>query len=154
MNRSGLLSLVLLWLALTEPAPGQLVIGVLIALVCLFFSGMMRSQNPKPRPLAWLRLALKFLRELIQSNIDVALHVMRPRMRFRPGILRIPLEPMSDAQITMFANMLTLTPGTAVLDVSKDRSHLIVHALDIPDPERTIRSMKEGLERRILETRS
>jgi multicomponent Na+:H+ antiporter subunit E len=154
MNSSGFVSLVVLWLALAGPTPGHLVLGVVIALLVLFLSGMTRAKNPEPRPLAWLLVGLRFSRELVQSNIEVALHVMRPRMRFRPGILRIPLEPMSDAQITMLANMLTLTPGTAVLDISQNNSHLIVHVLDIPDPERTIRSIKEGLERRILETRS
>lgn len=153
MNVMGFAALILLWVALAGSSPGQFVLGVMVSLASLFLSGMMRAPNPKPRPVRWLLLFVRFARELVQSNVEVALHVIRPRMRFRPGILEVPLEPMSNAQITMLANMLTLTPGTAVLDVSSDRSRLFVHVLDVRDPEQTIRHIKRGLERRVLETR-
>ena len=36
----------------------------------------------------------------------------------------------TDAQITLLANMITLTPGTLSVDVSADRKTLYVHAID------------------------
>lgn len=153
MNVMGFVTLILLWMALAGPSAGQFALGVMVSLASLFLSGMMRAPNPRPRPLRWLLLFVRFARELVQSNVEVALHVIRPRMRFRPAIIELPLEPMSDAQITMLANMLTLTPGTAVLDVSSDRSRLFVHVLDVRSPEQTIQHIKTGLERRALETR-
>jgi multicomponent Na+:H+ antiporter subunit E len=58
---------------------------------------------------------------------------------------------MSDNEITMLSNLLTLTPGTLSLDVSADRKVLYVHAMYIDDVDEVRRKIKEGFERRILE---
>ena len=55
------------------------------------------------------------------------------------------------ADLTMLANLLTLTPGSLSLDVSEDRKTLFVHAMYIEDADQFRREVKEGLERRVLE---
>jgi len=69
----------------------------------------------------------------------------------RPGILAVPLDAQSDAEITLLANLLTLTPGTLSLDVSPDRRFLYVHIMYITDADATRRRIKDGFERRVLE---
>jgi multicomponent Na+:H+ antiporter subunit E len=70
-----------------------------------------------------------------------------------PGVVAIPLDARTDAEIALLANLITLTPGSVTLDVSEDRSVLYVHAMYIDggDVEAYRRSVKEGLERRVLE---
>jgi len=70
-----------------------------------------------------------------------------------PGVVAIPLEARTDAEITLLANLITLTPGSVSLDLSEDRRVLYVHAMYIDggDVEAYRRSVKEGLERRVLE---
>jgi multicomponent Na+:H+ antiporter subunit E len=70
-----------------------------------------------------------------------------------PGVVAIPLDARTDAEITMLANLITLTPGSVSLDISDDRRFLYVHAMYIDggDVEAYRRSIKEGLERRVLE---
>jgi multicomponent Na+:H+ antiporter subunit E len=70
-----------------------------------------------------------------------------------PGVVAIPLDARTDAEITMLANLITLTPGSVSLDVSDDKRFLYVHAMyvDGGDVEAYRRSVKEGLERRVLE---
>jgi multicomponent Na+:H+ antiporter subunit E len=70
-----------------------------------------------------------------------------------PGVIGIPLDARTDAEITLLANLITLTPGSVSLDLSEDRSVLYVHAMYIDggDVEAYRRSVKEGLERRVLE---
>jgi multicomponent Na+:H+ antiporter subunit E len=70
-----------------------------------------------------------------------------------PGVVAIPLDARTDAEITLLANLITLTPGSVSLDVSEDRRVLYVHAMYIDggDVEAYRRSVKEGLERRVLE---
>jgi multicomponent Na+:H+ antiporter subunit E len=70
-----------------------------------------------------------------------------------PGVVAIPLDARTDAEITLLANLITLTPGSVSLDVSEDRRMLYVHAMYIDggDVEAYRRSVKEGLERRVLE---
>ena len=56
----------------------------------------------------------------------------------------------SDAQITLLANLITLTPGTLSVDVSDDRKTLFIHALDVPDREALIGRIAAGFETRVL----
>ena len=98
-------------------------------------------------------LGLYFLRELALANLQLAIDVVVPRHMARPAIIAIPLEAESDIEITMLANLLTLTPGSVTVDISPDRKTLYVHVLYLRDGdvETTRRSIKEGFERRILE---
>ena len=47
--------------------------------------------------------------------------------------------------------MITLTPGTLTVDVTEDRSALIVHAIDCPDVEAACADIRNGFERLIRE---
>jgi len=70
-----------------------------------------------------------------------------------PGVVAIQLDARTDAEITLLANLITLTPGSVSLDLSDDKSVLYVRAMCIDggDVEAYRRSVKEGLERRVLE---
>jgi multicomponent Na+:H+ antiporter subunit E len=92
-----------------------------------------------------------FLRELIVANFRVAYEVITPRHRMRPGVIAIPLDVTTDAEITVLANVISLTPGTLSLDVSRDRRILYLHAMYIDDRAALERELKEGFERRLLE---
>lgn len=98
-------------------------------------------------------LSAVFIYELFLSAFKVALLVLRPDMRKRltPGMIAFPLSVTSDAEITLLANLITLTPGTLSVDVSEDRKLLYVHALNVNDREALIRSIALGFERRVKE---
>lgn len=70
-----------------------------------------------------------------------------------PGVVAIPLDARTDFEIVLLANLITLTPGSVSLDLSEDRRVLYIHAMYIDggDIEAYRRSVKDGLERRVLE---
>jgi multicomponent Na+:H+ antiporter subunit E len=98
----------------------------------------------------WLALLGLFLRELVLSALRVAWLVVQPKPRLHPGIIACPLTVTTDAQITLLANMITLTPGTLSIDVSDDRRTLYIHAIDVTDREALIGSIAAGFETKIL----
>lgn len=100
--------------------------------------------------LRWLSLLGFFVRELILSALRVAWLAVQPRLKLRPKIVAYPLTVTSDAQITLLANMITLTPGTLSLDVSDDRRTLLVHAIDAESDEAVIGHIAAGFETRVL----
>ena len=51
----------------------------------------------------------------------------------KPGIVKIPLDLETDVEITLLASLITLTPGTLSLDVSKDKKVLYVHSMYVYD---------------------
>lgn len=98
-----------------------------------------------------ISLALLFIYELVLSAWKVTVLVLSPKMDLKPGIFAYPLKVDRDFEITLLANLITLTPGTLSVDVSDDRRILYVHALDCSDPDQTRRDIAEGFERKIME---
>jgi multicomponent Na+:H+ antiporter subunit E len=92
-----------------------------------------------------------FLWELFLANLRVAYDVITPTQYMRPGIVAIPLTAKTDTEITLLANLISLTPGTLSLDVSDDRSVLYIHAMFVDDPDELRHEIKAGFERRVLE---
>jgi multicomponent Na+:H+ antiporter subunit E len=152
-NWFGILLLALAWLALTGSwTPLNGLFGLALGAVAASFAREQhRQRDISPRPLKIARLALVFLYELLLSGLRVARLVLSPRMDLKPGIFAYPLQVDRDFEITLLANLITLTPGTLSVDVSEDRRTLFVHAIDCSDPEQTRRDIADGFERRILE---
>lgn len=98
-----------------------------------------------------ISLAALFVYELILSAWRVTTLVLSPRMDVKPGIFAYPMKVDRDGEITLLANLITLTPGTLSIDVSDDRRTLYVHALDCSDVDRTSGDIADGFERKILE---
>ena len=90
-----------------------------------------------------------FIYDLVKSNIIVAWDVLTPTHKMRPGVIAYPLELESDGGITLFANLISVTPGTLSLDVSTDHKVLYIHVMYLDDEDAVRRDIKT-LERRII----
>lgn len=82
-----------------------------------------------------VRLAVVFLGQLVAANAVVAWEVVTPTHYMRPGIIRVPLRSRTDLEVTLLANLISLTPGTLSLEVADDHSELFVHGLHVHSPE-------------------
>lgn len=91
-----------------------------------------------------------FLKTMVLATLRVAYHVLTPRHNMRPGVVAVPLDTTTDGQIAILANLIAVTPGTLILDVSSDRKVMYIHAMYIDDEEELHRSIKE-LEHRVLD---
>ena len=146
--------LALAWGAVTGSFSAQnLVFGYLVGAAALL---VIREQTGSlgylRRTTRVLSLLWLFLYELLLSGFRVARIVLTPgRMPLNPGIVGYPLRVTRDFEITMLANLITLTPGTLSVDVSDDRRTLYIHALDVPDPDALRRDIADGFEAKIME---
>ncbi len=141
------------WLAVSGSVSAlNLAFGFVLGALALFIVREPYGSGAYLRRLfAIAALALLFLRELAMSAIKVAVTILSPDMKLKPGIFAFPLTVDRDFEITLLANLITLTPGTLSVDVSDDRKTLYVHALDCADPDGARRDIADGFERRILE---
>ena len=55
----------------------------------------------------------------------------------------------SDAEITLLANLITLTPGTLSVDVSEDRRFLYIHAIHVTVRAAFIKDIATGFEAKV-----
>lgn len=84
-----------------------------------------------------------YVGQLVVTNIVVARHVITPRPRAVPGIVRVPLRSGRPGDMSMLTALVTLTPGTLVLEVERTPPALYVHGLDAGDPEVLRRQVQE-----------
>lgn len=98
----------------------------------------------------WLSLIGLFVRELVLSAVQVAWLVLRPRLDLHPALVAYPLTVTTDAEITLLANLITLTPGTLSVDLSDDRRTLFIHVLSLGDREALIGRIAAGFETKVL----
>lgn len=147
------LLLSLIWVAITGAFTVEnFVFGFALSFFLLWITATDRRDNKYFNRIPKLiGFVFFFLYELIKANIEVAYDVITPRHYMEPGIVKIPLDAKSDLEITLLANLITLTPGTLSLDVSDDRKVLYVHAMYVKDREEFVASIKNGFERRLLE---
>lgn len=98
-----------------------------------------------------IQLILLFCKELVLSNIDIVKLVYAPHPEVEPGIFAFPTELKSDWEITILANLISLTPGTLTVAISSDNTKLYIHAMDIDEIEESINSIKNTFEKAIME---
>lgn len=92
-----------------------------------------------------------FLYEMIVANIQVAYDVITPKYFFKPGIVRYPLDANSDLEINLLSTVISLTPGTLILDISEDKKSLYIHVMYMKNREKFIAQIKNGFEKKLLE---
>jgi multicomponent Na+:H+ antiporter subunit E len=143
------------WAALTGAFTlPNLILGAFFGAIAVY---LLSERARRPAILRRLRriasLVLLFFTELFLSAFKVAALVVRPDMmrQMAPAIIAFPLTAQSDLEITMLANMITLTPGTFSIDVSADRRYLYVHALACRDRGALVRSIASGFEHKVIE---
>lgn len=81
---------------------------------------------------AWL------LKELLLSNVEVVARIWRGNNSINPAVATIRINQNSDMGRVIYANSITLTPGTVTTDVR--RESITVHALD----RRSIDALNSG----------
>lgn len=144
--------LALIWAASTgEVTLVNLSIGYALGFVILFLTrGAIGSSRYVDRITGLVSFIFFVIFHLIAANLRVVRDVLRPTHQLRPGIVRIPLEAQTDAEIILLANILSLMPGTFSLDVSDNREYLYVHAMHLPDRDAFEGWVKDSLEPRVL----
>ncbi len=151
----GNLLLAITWSVLqAEVTLGNLLVGYVLGyviLAALTKGGVFEESRYIGKVGLAVGLFLFFLWELVRANLRLAEDVATPKLGLRPGIIAVPLQVTSNAEILLLSGLINLTPGSVALDVSPDRSLLYVHVMYITDADAARAEIKEGFERRVLQ---
>lgn len=79
------------------------------------------------RPIESIKYFLWLLVEIAKANWAVTKIILSPEMKIKQHVFDVPFSQKSDLGQTIFANSITLTPGTISVEVEED--HFLVHAL-------------------------
>ena len=142
-----------LWMFLTVSFNAStFIVGFLLGALMLWITkGFFPGRFYMHRVWAVIYLIGLFFKELISANIQVLLLLIQPKMPIKPAIFALPIVLEKDWEITLLSTLITLTPGTLVIDVSEDSKTLYIHALNYGDADEAIDSIKNTFEKAIQE---
>jgi multicomponent Na+:H+ antiporter subunit E len=145
--------LTFIWVMLTgELVFSNFVFGFLLSYMTLW---LVTADNEQKRYFsrvpAVISFVFFFLYGMLRANFQVAYDVITPKYFMKPGIVRYPMDAKTDLEITFLTNLISLTPGTLILDVSDDKKVVYIHVMYLEDKDAFIQQIKGGLEKRLLD---
>ncbi|MGC9471201.1 MAG: Na+/H+ antiporter subunit E [Bacteroidales bacterium] len=95
-----------------------------------------------------LEFALYYLVNLLQANLLIAWDIISPTLHTRPGFVKVDLRLRTDTGLLLFSNLVSMTPGTLVTDVSGDKKSATVHVLYMQKKEQILEQI-DDIQKRI-----
>lgn len=140
--------------ALASFDPWDLCFGALLAIgLLVLFRGFLRQDmaaEPPLRPrrlLAFIPFSGALCREIVVGTWTVLRIVLHPRPRNRPGIIAVPHGERTRAGVVVSALATSLSPGSSLIAIDWERREMLVHLLDVPDPDAARAALQQFYER-------
>ena len=143
-----LIWLVFLWGALWQDfSAGNLVFGAVIAfIVANIFYLPPVDLSGRFNPFYALILGGRFLYQLVQASFHVFWMALFRGPQIRNGVIGVKLRSRSDLLVTATGHLLSLIPGSLVVDVDRSTSTLYLHALDVSTAEQAEKVRADALD--------
>ena len=113
-------------------SPLVIALGALSCGLVVIIAGRMRVIDAEGHPIerAWRSFGyLPWLfKEIAKANFSVARRILNPRLHINPRLIRVATSQRSGLGRVIYANSITLTPGTVSIRIEGDQ--ILVHALD------------------------
>ncbi|MEK4306534.1 Na+/H+ antiporter subunit E [Oceanobacillus sp. FSL K6-0251] len=103
------------------------------------------------RFIALIKLIFIFTRELIMSSKLVLGQILKPKLSIKPGLFKYETVLHGDWEITALALLLTLTPGSVVIEVTDDGDAFYIHAMDVEESKDILLKSIDNFEKAIME---
>jgi multicomponent Na+:H+ antiporter subunit E len=127
------------------------IVGFAFSYIAIWVSLGQRGKSKYFKKLpAMIAFFFYFVWEFLIANFYVFYDIVTLKHHMNPAIVAVPLTVNTEMEITIFANLITLTPGTLSLDVSNDKKVIYVHTMYLKNKEQFISELKNGLEKKLL----
>jgi multicomponent K+:H+ antiporter subunit E len=145
--------LIFMWLALSGPTSGHMVLSVLVAVGASHAMRALGETSPRIRRMAAIpELAGIVFVDIARSNFAVARIILSgKRYQRSSGFVLIPIRLTNPSALAVLSIVLTSTPGTAWLDYNSTRGTLLIHVFDLVDEATWIDLIANRYERLLLE---
>lgn len=126
--------------------------GFLVGVVILFFMHRFFGQQFYLRRFYCIvKLVLIFISELLQSSYVVLVQILNPKLEMKPGIFTYETKLTMDWEVSILAMLLTLTPGSVVMEVTPDRNKFYIHGMDLEKSKDALLLSLAKFEKAIME---
>ncbi len=127
--------LVVLWVLLWgRVTPGLVVSGLLVgAITIALFPLPPLAIEGRVRPFAALRFGTRFAFDVVRASIEVASLAFRRDQEAPTAVIGVPLVTRSDLMLTVVAEVLSLVPGSLVVEIDRHDAIVYLHLIGVPD---------------------
>lgn len=98
-----------------------------------------------------LQILVLFVWDFMVAITQVASWIFRPNKNMHSAIVTYPLQLKNETALWILALIISLTPGSLVLGLSKDQSELRLHFFNAQDPEGAMAHIRSRFENRLLQ---
>jgi multicomponent Na+:H+ antiporter subunit E len=148
-------TLTILWMLLWGGVTPLLVAGgvVVALLVMTVFPFPPVQWNGRLRPWPALKLVAIFGVDLLVASLQVAWIAVRPSAPPRSAVIRVDMATRSELLLTLTVELISLVPGSLLIELDSARGRVWLHLLDGSTPEKAERGRQNALaqERRVIE---
>lgn len=140
-----LIWLVIVWGALWRDfSPGNLLFGALIAIVVarIFYLPPVELSG-RFNVLRAVPFAVAFLGNVVKASFQVMYLAIFRGPRVTNAVVAVPLRSHSDLMVTATGHVISLIPGSLVVEVDRSTSTLYIHGLNIRNEVDIARLRKE-----------
>jgi multicomponent K+:H+ antiporter subunit E/multicomponent Na+:H+ antiporter subunit E len=82
---------------------------------------------------------LNFVKSAFFSGLDAAIIILRNPGARLGGLTEIPYGELNENTASLLGAMITLTPGTTLVDINTDTRVLVLHMIDLEQRDETVR---------------
>ncbi|MFC5676166.1 Na+/H+ antiporter subunit E [Aeromicrobium endophyticum] len=125
-------ALTIVWVLLWGNVGPITVLGGALAalLVMIVFPFPSVSWDGRFRPVAAARLVATFFADLVVASVQVAWIAVRPTAPPRSAVIRVQLATRSELLLTITAELISLVPGSLLIELDSRRGIIWLHLLD------------------------
>ncbi|WP_077326538.1 Na+/H+ antiporter subunit E [Virgibacillus siamensis] len=149
------LSIAFLWMMFKDEADLKFttfVTGYLIGIAIMFVMHRFFGERfYLQRFFAVVKLVFIFTSELLQSSIHTLKHILRPKIKIKPGIFKYETELRGEWEVPVLGLLLTLTPGSVVMEVTPEGDAFYIHAMDVEESKEMLLKSLSKFEKAIME---
>ena len=122
---------------------GFIVSGIVTFLTADLFNGCDKYYFGRIKRYYWfLYYAPLFIYEMLKANIYIVFKIMEPRLKIKPGIIKVKTNLRSDVGLTLLANSVSLATGSLCVDIDPQDRSLYVHCVNINTEDMNILAKK------------
>ena len=98
-----------------------------------------------------IHFSLFYIWEIVKTNCIVAYEIVTPTHYMKPGFIKFDVSDLTDRQILIFCNLLTMTPGSLVVNLSDCHNYAYIHVLYLEDRDEIEKEIRESYLKRVKE---
>ena len=99
---------------------------------------------------AALQLSLQFLCMMVRSGVDTLLLIIKLQIKLKKSLkdtyICVEIPNLNDVGLVVLGCLISLTPGTTLLNLNNKNNELLLHLLDGEHADKTLQEIKQKFE--------